>query len=301
MCRRGTKRNDAWSPVSSACRYDLVPTSSVGTLTLGSLRETSAAPRHRLPAFRLRLTDAYPNRGTVDHEILHQVLRRFARTMTRRYDISEVLHELGDHTVEIMDCAGVGVSVVDANGDLRFATATSQPVVAAEQAQEEAQDGPCFAALHERRPVVIEDVRDHAERWPTFVATVADHGLSAVVGLPLILDEERIGTINVYDRGRRTWTDEEISQALVLGDVAAAYIYNASELARSRRTAEQLQHALDSRIVIEQAKGILAASRQLTMDDAFNLLRRHARSNSITVRSVAERIVSDGAETIADE
>jgi len=236
----------------------------------------------------------------VDHEALHQVLRRFARTMTRRYDVSDVLHELSDHAVEIMDCAGAGVAVVDAHGDLRFATATNQDVVAAEQAQEEAQDGPCFASLQERRPVAVEDVREHEQRWPAFVAAAADHGLTSVLGLPLVLDDERIGTINVYDRGRRTWTGEEIAQALVLGDVAAAYIHNASELARSRRTAEQLQRALDSRVVIEQAKGVLAASLGLTVDDAFELLRRHARGNNLTVRSVSERILAEGAGAIAD-
>ncbi len=89
-------------------------------------------------------------------------------------------------------------------------------------------------------------------------------------------------------------TDEDTAAARVLADIATSYIVNASELEQAHRTAEQLQDALDSRIVIEQAKGILAADGVVSMDEAFALLRRHARSHTASLRSVAEAVVNLG-------
>jgi GAF domain-containing protein len=233
-----------------------------------------------------------------DHEVLHDVLRRFARTMTRRYDLSDALLEFCDHVTEVLDAAGAGVSLFDDQGDLRFVTATSEAVVVAEQVQEDAQAGPCISSVEERQPVAVTDVRDHADRWPDYAKKVTEHDLGAVLGLPLILDDERIGSMDVYDHSPRTWEPDQIDSAVVLADIAAAYVFNASELARSRRTAEQLQGALDSRVVIEQAKGVYAGQRNVSMDDAFQAIRSHARHSQRTVRDVAQSIVDDGAEVI---
>lgn len=231
-----------------------------------------------------------------ERDPLLDVLRRFARTMSKHYEITDTLYDFCDHVVEVMAAEGAGVSLLDDDGELRFVTATSEQVVAAERAQERMKDGPCYQSVRECRPVVVRDIRDHAEQWPEFCETVAEHRLGAIVGIPLALDEERIGSLNIYDRGPREWTDEEVDRAGVLADIASAYVLNASELARSRRTQEQLQHALDARVVIEQAKGKLAGQRGLGMDDAFEVIRRHARSNNRTVRSVAEDIIGEGVD-----
>jgi GAF domain-containing protein len=235
-----------------------------------------------------------------DHEVLFDVLRRFARKMTVSYDVSEVLYEFCDHAVDVLDADGAGVSLFDERGELRFAAATSQAVVAAEKAQEEGQAGPCISSVEERRPVAVSDIREHADRWPGYCLTIQDHGLTAVLGLPLVLEDERIGSVNVYGEGPRVWTDEQITFGTVLADIAAAYVYNASELVRSRRTAEQLQTALDTRVVIEQAKGIISAQRGMSMDQAFAAIRGHARSHGITVRSVAQAVVADGSSVIKE-
>lgn len=233
-----------------------------------------------------------------DHEVLFDVLRRFARTMSQPYVLIDVLHELCDHATEVLGATGAGVSVFDEDGELRFVTGTSEPVIAAEQAQERTQSGPCYAAIDERRPIAVEDIRADRDRWPSYGEVLRSNDLRAVLGLPLVLDDQRIGALDVYDRASRVWRDTEITAASVLADVATAYIANASELARTRRTAEQLQTALDSRIVIEQAKGKISESSEMSMDDAFEAIRRHARTNGRTVRSVAQQVIDDGTDAI---
>lgn len=234
-----------------------------------------------------------------DHGVLFEVLRRFARTLTNRYELDEVLLELCEHVTEVLDASGAGVSLFDENGDLCFVSATSETVVAAEKAQEKYQAGPCISSVVQRRPIAVRDVREHADRWPGFASTVEAHGMTAVLGLPLVLDNERIGSLNVYDDRVREWSEEQVTAATVLADVAGAYIFNASELQRSRRLAEQLQNALDSRVVIEQAKGIVSAERGVPVGDAFQAMRRHARVNGVTLRSVAEAIVERGADVLS--
>ncbi len=227
-----------------------------------------------------------------DDDPLLDVLRRFARAMARGYDLADILHEFCEHAAEVVGADAAGVALLD--GDkLRFVTATNATAVAAEHAQEEHQAGPCLASIHDRRPVPVADLRDHTDDWPAYCADVLGHGVHAVLGIPLILDDERIGSLDVYQRAPREWSDAEINSATVLADIAAAYVLNASELARTQRTAEQLQHALDSRVVIEQAKGVVAAKRELPVDEAFRLIRQHARSNNRTVREVALGVLDD--------
>lgn len=233
-----------------------------------------------------------------DHEVLFDVLRRFARTMTSRYDLPDVLHELCVHASEVLRAAGAGVSVIDDQGRLRFVTATNEVVITAEKAQEEAQAGPCYTSVEEMRPVAVDDIVAVRDRWPGYCRTLEEQGLHSVLGLPLVLTDQRIGAIDVYDGRPRSWSESEVRAASVLADVATAYVANAGELARSRRTTEQLQHALDSRIEIEQAKGKLSESLDISMDAAFELMRARARSTSRTVREVAREVIEHGAETL---
>jgi GAF domain-containing protein len=233
-----------------------------------------------------------------DHEVLFDVLRRFARTMTSRYDLPDVLHELCVHASEVLGAAGAGVSVFDDDGRLRFVTATSEVVITAERAQEEGEEGPCYSSLEEMRPVVVDDIGAVRDRWPGYCRTLEEQGLHAVLGLPLVLSDQRIGAIDVYDGPPRSWSESEVAAASVLADVATAYVANAGELARSRRTTEQLQHALESRVEIEQAKGKLSQSAAMSLDEAFELMRARARSTSRTVRDIAREVIERGPDVV---
>jgi GAF domain-containing protein len=107
-------------------------------------------------------------------------------------------------------------------------------------------------------------------------------------------DDETIGALNIYSREPREWSDEDIAVAVVLADVATTYVLNASKLHDQEQLSEQLQEALESRVVIEQAKGITAQKKSVTVDHAFQLMRGHARNNHASLRMVAEAIVEVG-------
>ncbi len=221
---------------------------------------------------------------------LFDLLRRFASTMAREFDVNDVLYELGDGAMGILDAAGAGVSVVNDAGELVFITSTSQLVVDIERVQTADQQGPCVEAFRSGDVVPVSDIRT-LDQWPRYKEAAARHGLSSVVGLPLILDDHRIGSLNVYDTNVREWTDAELASAWVLADMATAYLVHAGELAEARKLTEQLQYALDSRIVIEQAKGMLSRDHSIPVDEAFRLLRMFARSHNLGLRDVARRVV----------
>ncbi|MDW3213669.1 MAG: GAF and ANTAR domain-containing protein [Ilumatobacteraceae bacterium] len=224
---------------------------------------------------------------------LFDLLRRFAATMTRQFDVSDVLYELGDGAMAILDAAGAGVSVVNDVGELVFITSTSQFLVDIEHVQTEHQAGPCVEAFRRGETVPISDI-EQLDQWPHYREAARRSGLSSVVGLPLVLDDHHIGSLNVYDTKIRTWTEGEMASASVLADVATAYLVHAGELAKARELTEQLQYALDSRIVIEQAKGMLSRDHSISVDAAFRVLRKYARSNNLGLRDVAHGVVDSG-------
>ncbi|WP_246872544.1 GAF and ANTAR domain-containing protein [Rhodococcus sp. DMU1] len=121
-----------------------------------------------------------------------------------------------------------------------------------------------------------------------------EHGIAAVAGIPMQLADEKIGALDLYACESREWADREIAAAQIFADMATGYIVNSNKLRQHEQLNAQLQTALDSRIVIEQAKGIIAHARSTTPDEAFRLIRGHARSNQAPVRSVAKAIVEVG-------
>jgi GAF domain-containing protein len=228
-----------------------------------------------------------------DQELLLDVLTRFSRTLAGRYDVSDVLYELSDGVAKVLNAAGAGVSLADDDGQLRFATATNEVVTAVEQVQQDSQHGPCHVAYATNQPVFVSDLRQPAD-WPQLADAALDAGLVAVAGFPMTFDGRAVGSLNIYDDQVREWSDEDLTAALVLADIATGYLVHASELDQARRVNEQLQAALDSRVIIEQAKGLLAGERSITLDQAFAILRSHARSRNVPVHAVAKAVVELG-------
>jgi GAF domain-containing protein len=176
----------------------------------------------------------------------------------------------------------------------RFVTGVDEPTVRVEQTQEQAQQGVCVEAYRTRDVVTVNDVASLGGRWKAFEEAVGAEGFAAVAGIPMRLDGDVLGVLNVYSAKRRSWSSEDVATAGVLADMATSYLVNASELEKSRRTAEQLEKALQSRIVIEQAKGVLAAERKIIMDQAFEALRKHARDHNASLRSVDDAVGTSG-------
>lgn len=229
-----------------------------------------------------------------DEELLTSVLSDFAHTLTRRFDVAEVLFRLVEHVTEILRVDGAGVSLVDEEGRLRRVTTVNELTARLESVEEETQEGPCVDAFRRNEVVAVADLAAAGSNWPRWAAEADGLGVAAVLGVPLSVHDRVLGAMNVYSRVQRPWSDGDVRVARVLTDMAASYVANASDLERSRRTAEQLQEALDSRIVIEQAKGVLVAEEHVSVDDAFVILRTHSRNHGASLRDVANAVVHLG-------
>ena len=229
-----------------------------------------------------------------DQPLFLQTLSRFAVVLPGRYDLEATLTELTESLTSVLGLSGSGVTMADEGGRLRFVTAVSQASGDLERNQEQQQAGPCRDAFDTGEVVRVTDVRKESSRWPEFSATAARLSVAGVAGIPMRLADKVIGALNLYSPEAREWTDEDITVAGVLADVATSYVVNASKLRQQEQLSEQLQQALESRVIIEQDKGITAQQKSVSVDDAYQMIRRHARNNNASLRVVAEAIVAVG-------
>ena len=230
-----------------------------------------------------------------DQSLFLQTLSRLAVVLPARYDLESALTELTESVCAVLGLSGSGVTMAE-QGRLRFVTAVSQVSGELERTQDEYQAGPCRDAYDTGEAVRVSDVRAESERWPEFSATATRLAVAGVAGIPMQLADVTIGALNLYSAEPRQWSDEDIAVARVLADVATSYVVNASKLRQQEQLSEQLQEALESRVVIEQAKGITASRHSVTIDAAYQLIRGHARSNNASLRVVAEAIVAVGLQ-----
>jgi len=230
-----------------------------------------------------------------NQQLFLRTLSRFAVVLPAHYDLEAALSELTESVTAVLGLCGSGVTMAE-EGRLRFVTAVSQASGELERNQEEQQAGPCRDAYETGEVVRVTDVRGESARWPEFSATAVRLGVAGVAGIPMRLADQIIGALNLYSPQPREWSDEDIAVAGVLADVATSYVVNASKLRQQEQLSEQLQAALESRVVIEQAKGITAYKHAVTIEQAYQLMRRHARSNNASLRLVAEAIVAVGLQ-----
>jgi GAF domain-containing protein len=228
-----------------------------------------------------------------DQWLFLETLSRFAVVLPAHYDLEAVLTELTESVTRVLGLSGSGVTMAEA-GRLRFVTAVSYASQELERNQEAYQAGPCREAFDTGEGVRVSDVRLEGVRWPQFSATAKSLGVAGVAGIPMRLADDIIGALNLYSLEPRQWSDGDIAVAAVLADVATSYVVNASKLRQQEQLSEQLQEALDSRVIIEQAKGITAQQNAVSVDHAYQLMRRHARNNNASLRVVAEAIVDVG-------
>jgi GAF domain-containing protein len=228
-----------------------------------------------------------------DRELLWSTLSGFSRTILRPYDLNSALEDLTEGATTLLRLAGSGVSLI--KGDrLTFATSVPARLGALEEAQEQAQAGPCIEAYRTGQVVAVSDLSLRTQDWGAYCAVGAEAGVLAVAGVPMTLGENRIGALNLYADGLREWSADDLAIAQVLADMATGYLINASERGKQQQLNEQLQLALESRVIIEQAKGMVASAHGVSIEAAYELIRRHTRSHNTSLRAVAEAIVNLG-------
>ena len=228
-----------------------------------------------------------------DQSLFLQTLSRFAIVLPARYDLETTLNELTESVTSVLGLLVSGVTMAD-DGRLRYVTSAFRASGALERDHANRHPCPCRDAYATGEVVRVTDLREESARWPESAANATRVGVAGVAGIPMRLADQIVGTLNLYSTEPREWSDSDIAAAGVLADVATSYVVNACNLRQQEQLSEQLQEALESRIVIEQAKGVTAQQRSVTIDQAFELLRRHARNNNTSLRIVADAIVHVG-------
>jgi GAF domain-containing protein len=174
------------------------------------------------------------------------------------------------------------------------AAATPGLLAELEGAQHDYARGPGVEALRHGRTVAVPDVRTQRGRWPEYATVAMRQGVSAIAQIPMRQGGEQVGALGLFARRPRTWSGQDLSMAALLAGIAAGHLLTAETLRRQQLLAEQLQHALSSRIVVEQAKGVIAGARRINPDAAYEMIREHARRRRIGVHEVARAIVELG-------
>ena len=224
-------------------------------------------------------------------------IRGFIEALAHDADAPDHLRTLCTRLAETLGAVGCAASL-GTDDELCFVTASSARVAAVEAAQHRSHNGPRHDALAVADVLVVEDIGAHRRRWPSFCREAEQRGLASVLALPMLVDEVVIGCLDVYGDRPRRWTGGDVALATALAEVTAAHVVQTEKLRHARRRVEQLQTALRTRPVIEQAKGKLAARRGISIDDAFAAIRRHARNHNLTVRFVAGEIVDRDIDVV---
>ncbi len=210
-----------------------------------------------------------------------------ADTLVADYDVVDVLHRLVEHCVEILDAAAAGLLLADQRGSLQVLASSTEKVRLLELFQLQANEGPCMDAYRTGEPILIDDLAAAAKRWPSFAPQALEQGFAAVHAVPLRLRGEVIGALNLFGRRVSRLSPADLRVAQALADTATIGILQERAIRRGEVLTEQLQTALNTRLIIEQAKGVLFHAGGLDMDDTFDLLRRYCRSHSARLSDVA--------------
>jgi GAF domain-containing protein len=230
---------------------------------------------------------------TVSRETrLNAAFVKLADTLTDDYDVVDLLHTLVDECTAIFDIQAGGLMLADSEGQLQLVASTSEKADLVEIMQLNAGKGPCVDCFETGRPVAISDIANSGERWPDFRHEALKHGFRSIYATPLRLRGQTIGTLNLLSTSVGELNARDALAAQALSDVATIGILQERLIKERGVVADQLQRALDSRVLIEQAKGVLSESASINVDEAFGMMRAYARSHNLRLHDVAEGIVS---------
>ncbi len=237
---------------------------------------------------------------TIPAERLAQVFVEVVDTLVDDFDVVDFLHVVTVRTAEIVPGATVGLVIADSDGRLRFMAASTEATKLLELFQLQNDQGPCLDCFRTGEVVSAPDLREDTP-WPLFAAHAADAGFRAVHAVPMRLRQLVIGALNIF--GDRPWQLEPAEASIVqaLADAATIGLVQERAIRRGEQLAEQLQGALNSRIVVEQAKGAIAQLRGIGVDEAFTVLRAHARATNQRLGDLARAVLIDPRSALPDD
>jgi GAF domain-containing protein len=229
---------------------------------------------------------------------LARTLVELADTLVVGFDVVELLTVLADRCVEVLEVGAAGLMLVAPDGNLKVMASSSEAMRLLELFELQTQEGPCLDCYRTGRPVVNQDLAVTNGRWPRFSSEALAAGFHSVHALPMRLRGTVLGALNLFHVEPGDMPQSDIDSAQALADVATIAILQRRASLEAQVLNEQLHNALNSRIVIEQAKGIIAERKSLNMEQAFSTLRAHARNHNRPLVEVAESVI-DGSLSAA--
>jgi hypothetical protein len=227
---------------------------------------------------------------------LADVFIEMADTLVDDFDLMDFLNTLTERCVELLDIAAAGLLLTDGQGALQVVAASSERTRLLELFQLQTDQGPCLDCFRTGVPVSVVDI-PASGKWPRFTAAATEVGFAAVHALPMRLRTEIIGALNLFDVDAGPLDPEKLRIGQAIADVSTIGLLQQRAIQRRDVITEQLQTALNSRILIEQAKGLLAERLHVNVADAFAILRATSRSHNRRLADLAQAIV-DGTEQL---
>jgi len=223
---------------------------------------------------------------------LAEVFVELADTLVEEFDVVDFLQTLTERCVELVDTDAAGLMLDDQRGNLRVVAYTDESARLLELFELQKAEGPCLDCFATGQVIANVDLTASRSRWPVFTEAALGSGFAYSHALPLRLRRQVVGALNLFTVERRALTDDHLAVAQGMADIATISLLHERALRDQFVLAEQLQTALHSRIVIEQAKGVLSARAAISVSEAFRRLRTHARRTGEQLTTVAEAVVT---------
>ncbi len=223
---------------------------------------------------------------------LTEAFVELADSLVAGFEVADFLHRLIERVLELLDADAAGIMLADGNGTLQVLASSSHVMETLELYELQGESGPCLDAFRSGEPVTPPDLAAMRGSWPEFTAQAEAAGYSSVQAIPMRLREEVIGALNVFRRRAGALTDGDLKLGRALADVATVALITERTMTARQLLADQLQEALVSRVLLEQAKGMLAERAGIDPGAAFELMRTRARRSGTTLLDVARAVVA---------
>lgn len=208
------------------------------------------------------------------------------------FDVVDLLNSLTEICARLLDVASAGLLLADSSGILHVIAASSEETRTLELFQLQRDEGPCLDCFRTGKAVRIPDLQNQAGRWPQFVAAAASRGLVSVHAVPMQLEKKVLGSLGLFGASVGTLNDDDLNLGQALAHVASVALVSGNATADQERLSQQLQTALNSRVFIEQAKGVIAEFAHVSMDEAFSVLRKYSRDRNLKLTEVAQGVAT---------
>jgi transcriptional regulator with GAF, ATPase, and Fis domain len=233
-----------------------------------------------------------------DQTIIHSFVE-IADNLVDNFDVVELLTGLMDRCVNVLGVSAAGVMLASPPDELRLVASSSDAMQVVELFELQANEGPCLDAFRTGERVEHENLEEGTGRWPQFAEVAYAEGFRSVFALPLRLRETTIGALNLFSVDASPMDESDVVVARGFADLATISILQHGIASEIQHVNEQLTRALEDRIVIEQAKGVVSERAGINMVEAFSRLRSYARAHRVPLAAVAQSAIDGTLETLA--